>query len=119
MPAAYSLFSNVLGLYSILYEFVLFDKNFRYFSVPNIIWIAVVTFIISCMIHSVVITINEAKKTLPMVDGIINRTQNYLLKKKLKLFAIQLTRKNFIIGNGFFNIDWGLLFSVMGKYFHL
>lgn len=49
------------------------------------------------------------------MDRIICRTKDGVLLEKFKLLADQIARRDVRIMNGFFYIDWALLFSVSYK----
>ena len=105
--------NSILTLHQILEAFIL-KSDFAYALIlDNTFWYFYYMVILGFLLKVGSETTNEATKTGVSVVKIIRNIQDDHLLSKFNSFLEQINKRDKIIHNTFFNIDWALMFTVL------
>lgn len=110
---AVHLSSAIFSLHCLIKEYLEASPNFWGLVFNNFFWVSFFTVII-CIIASMgATTTAELEQTSVLVLKIINNIDDKIMLKKFRNFSWQIERREKIIKNAFFSIDWSLVFQVI------
>lgn len=113
IPVLALILSNgVFALHSTIKEFVSMGKIFWVVSMNNTLWIIYYILALAFMANTGSKTSDEANRTSVIVLKIINNLEGNELLKNFEIFSQQITKREKVIRNVFFVIDWTVLFTM-------